>query len=245
MEGSSTAGDGRWSPCAKITVALVELLIKITLAPALVILATLSARRWGDAIGGIVIAIPVVAGPILLVLGLEQGAGFVHHAARAAVLGIVAVGAFCVACGRCLHLGWVIAIGVGWLVYGLTAAALTVVDATVWICLGAALAAIAVARRLTPAPPSATFNAAGPPAWDLPARAAATAALVVALTGAASALGPSLSGLLTPFPLATSVVIAFTLSQAGEAAAAHALRGYLTGLPGLAGFCLLVALLTQ
>ena len=143
-----------------------------------------------------------------------------------------------------MHRGWVLAIGAGWLAYGLTAWALTGVDPSLLICLVAALAAIVVARRLVAAPPSRPRDEVRPTAWDLPARAAATAVLVVALTGAASALGPSVSGLLTPFPLATSVVVAFTLSQAGRGAALHTLRGYLTGLPGFAAFFLLVALVT-
>jgi hypothetical protein len=223
---------------------VVQLVLKIALAPALVVLATLAARRWGDTISGIIIAVPVVAGPILLILGLDQGAPFVHHAARAALLGIVAVGAFCVACARCLHLGWPMAIGVGWLAYALTTVVLVGVDSAVWVGLAVALAAIAIARRLTGAPASEPRARPEPPPWDLPARAGATAALVVALTSAASAIGPSVSGLLTPFPLATSVVVAFTLSQAGRDPAIRVLRGYLTGLPGFAAFFVIVTLLT-
>ena len=219
------------------------LILKIALAPSLVVLATLVARRWGDRIGGIVIAVPVVAGPILLVLGLEHGAGFVDRAARGALLGIVAVGAFCVASGRCLRLGWGIAIAAGWLAYAATTAALASIDPAMWFALAAALGAIALARGLVPAAPADAAPSPEPPWWDLPARAGATALLVVALTSAASALGPTVTGLLTPFPLATSVVVAFTLSQAGPDPALRALRGYLTGLPGFAAFFLVVTLL--
>ena len=223
---------------------MADLILKIALAPTLVVLATLVARRWGDTIGGIVIAVPVVAGPILLVFGLEHGADFVDRAARAALLGIVAVGAFCVASGRCLRLGWGIAIAAGWLAYAATTAALSSIEPTVWSGLAAALGAIVVARALVGAPPADAGPPPEPPWWDLVARAGATAVLVITLTSAASALGPTVSGLLTPFPLATSVVMAFTLSQAGPDPALRALRGYLTGLPGFAAFFVLVTLLT-
>ena len=223
---------------------MAELILTIALAPTLVVLATLVARRWGDTVGGIVIAVPVVAGPILLVLGLEHGAGFVDRAARGALLGIVAVGAFCVAAGRCVRFGWGIAIAAGWLAYAASTAALASIDPTVWLALAAALGAIAVARALLRAPPAAAGPSPEPPWWDLPARAGATALLVVALTSAASALGPTVTGLLTPFPVATSVVVAFTLSHAGPGPALHALRGYLTGLPGFAAFFVVVTLLT-
>lgn len=222
---------------------MLELLLKVALAPGLVVLATLASRRWGDTIGGMIIAVPIVAGPILLILGLDDGAAFVHRAAAAALLGIVAVGAFCIVCGRALRLGWGIAVGAGWLAYGLATVLLAGVRATVWIGLPAALAAIAAARWLLDAPSSNAGVSADPPAWDLPARAAATAALVVALTSSSSALGPSVSGLLTPFPVATSVVVAFTRSQSGRDAAIRTLRGYLTGLPGFAAFFVIVALL--
>ena len=223
---------------------MLELLLKVALAPSLVVLATLASRRWGDMIGGIIIAVPIVAGPILLILGLDHGAAFVHRAAQAALLGIVAVGAFCIACGRTLRLGWGIAIGLGWLAYGFVTAVLAGSEPTVWIGLPAALTAVAVARWLIGAAASDARAAADPPSWDRPARAAATALLVVGLTSTASALGPSVSGLLTPFPVATSVVVAFTQSQAGRDAAIRTLRGYLTGLPGFAAFFVIVALFT-
>lgn len=223
---------------------MLELALKIALAPALVVLATLVARRWGDRVGGIVIAVPVVAGPILLVLALEQGGAFVHEAAQAALLGIVAVGAFCVVCGRCLRLGWKVAIAAGWLGYAAATVALAQLEPRLWPALAAALLAIVVARVLVRAPGADVLRRVDPPSWDLVARAGATVVLVVALTSAASALGPTVSGLLTPFPVATSVVMAFTIAQGGADAAARTLRGYLTGLPGFTSFFVLVALVT-
>jgi hypothetical protein len=84
---------------------VLSLALKITLAPALVVAATLAARRWGDRVGGIVIAIPIVAGPVLLVLALDHGRAFVQHAATGALVGIVAVCGFCLAFDRAATLG--------------------------------------------------------------------------------------------------------------------------------------------
>jgi hypothetical protein len=208
--------------------AVASLALKITLAPALVVAATLAARRWGDRVGGIVIAIPIVAGPVLLVLALDHGRAFVERAATGALLGIVAVTA-------------------SWLTYLVLAVPLAQVQASPFAGLLAALAAIAATRAImrrskagaaAPAPPE-------PPRWDLWARAAATSALVVALTTAAGALGPGLSGVLTPFPVATTVLVAFTAVQAGRASARRALSGYLAGLPGFAAFFVIVALIAR
>lgn len=223
---------------------MLELALKLTLAPLLVIVATLAARRWGDAVGGALVTVPIVAGPILLILGLEQGSDFIRRAAAAALLGVVAVVVYCVTAVRLLRFGWAPAIVAGWAGYALAVMVLARVEVAAWAALGAALVAVGAAWVSTPwvSVGGGEASRAVPPRWDLPARAAATALLVVALTSAASSLGPSVSGLLTPFPVATSVVVAFTCAQAGPEAAQVVLKGYLRGLPFFALFFVVVAL---
>ena len=112
-----------------------------------------------------------------------------------------------------------------------------------WVALGAALATAWAGTRLMPAPGEA--RPVTVPWWDLPPRAIATAALVVALTAAAGRLGPDLTGVLAPFPTGTSVVAVFALAQGGPAAAAATMRGVLRGLGGFSAFCFLVAVLAE
>ena len=80
-----------------------------------------------------------------------------------------------------------------------------------------------------------------PVRFDLTLRMAATAALVLILTGAAGALGPHLSGLLAAFPVLASVLAVFTHRQDGPDAAAVFLRGLVAGLGGFSVFCFVVA----
>jgi hypothetical protein len=97
-------------------------------------------------------------------------------------------------------------------------------------------------------PPVPAQEAAEAPVWpwrDLPGRAVATAALVVTVTTAAATVGPSMTGVLAPFPIATSVVAAFVLAQQGSGGAVRTLRGVPRGLLGFAVFCLLVAVLVE
>jgi hypothetical protein len=61
------------------------------------------------------------------------------------------------------------------------------------------------------------------------------------VTGTAASVGPALTGVLTPFPIALSVVCAFTTAQAGHAGVLALLRGIVPGLDGFAVFCVLVA----
>lgn len=229
---------------------MLSLALKITLAPALVVAATLAARRWGDRVGGIVIAIPIVAGPVLLVLALDHGRAFVQRAATGALVAIVAVCGFCLAFNRAATLGVLGAVTASWLTYAALAVPLARLRTPPGVGLLIALAAIAathvIMRRARPSGDAALRSPSpAPPKWDLWARAASTSTLVVALTTAAGALGPALSGVLTPFPVATTVLVAFTLAQAGRLAAHHALIGYLAGLPGFAVFFVIVALVAR
>jgi hypothetical protein len=73
-----------------------------------------------------------------------------------------------------------------------------------------------------------------PPSWDLPVRAVLTAVLVLTLTGLAGGLGPALSGVLTPFPIATTVMVGFVLAQDGPAALRNLLHGFVRVLPAIA-----------
>ena len=61
------------------------LLLKLLLAPLLVGLATLAARRWGPKIGGIVVGLPLSTGPIFLFLAIDQGLGFAESVRRHSV----------------------------------------------------------------------------------------------------------------------------------------------------------------
>jgi hypothetical protein len=72
--------------------------------------------------------------------------------------------------------------------------------------------------------------------WDLPLRAVATAALVLIVTGLAAGMGPTLSGMLAPFPIASTVLVVFAQRESGPEAAAQVLKGFLTALFAFASF---------
>ena len=221
------------------------LLLKVLLAPALVVATSLAGRRWGPQVAGVLVTLPIVAGPILVVLQLEHGTDFAARAASTSLLGIVALGAFGVVfAAAARRFPWAAALALSWL-------AVLAVDLALFrvrlppafglvLAVAAVQAAAAVLRRWirVAVPPAETR-----PWWDLPARAAATAALVLTLTGAASLLGPELAGVLTPFPVAVSVVCAFVLAEEGAAAATVLLEGILRGLTGFAVCCFSVAVL--
>ncbi len=221
------------------------LLVKLSLAPLLVVGSSLAGRRWGPALSGLLVALPLVAGPILLITDLERGPRFAAHAASASLLGLVALASFVVVFAWASRpRGWALAVASGWIAFLAVALGLSAI--VVPAVIGAALAtgAFALAPSLMPPDPHFEGEPVGAlPRWDLPARAIATALLVLTLTGAAAGLGPTLTGVLTPFPISTSVLAAFVLVQEGPLHANALLRGFLRGAFGFVAFCFLVAVL--
>jgi len=73
--------------------------LKLTLVPVFIAGVTLGSRRWGPRIGGWLNAVPMVAGPALLFLAIEQGTAFAARAALNTLAGLIGVAAFCLAYG--------------------------------------------------------------------------------------------------------------------------------------------------
>ena len=194
---------------------------------------------------GTLVAFPVVAGPILFITDLDHGHRFASRAAAGALLGLVGLALFAVVFVRAgRSRGWITAVSAGTIACILCDAALSGLHTAPGIGLVIAAAAFAGALAIGVRDVSAGESTSpGRPSWDLPARALATMVLVLAVTGASSALGPHLTGILAPFPVATSVLAAFVLAQEGSPQATVLLRGFLRGAFGFATFCFLVAVL--
>ena len=135
---------------------------------------------------------------------------------------------------------WPVGLVGGWLVFVVTTLGLNAVSWPPMFALGTALASFVVAERLLPAV-TGRVSAGVAPDWDLPLRIVAALALVLTVTHLASWLGPRLSGALTPFPVALSILMAFTHSQQGTATAITFLRAFLAAMWSFALFCFVVA----
>ncbi|RZQ60032.1 hypothetical protein EWH70_31220 [Amycolatopsis suaedae] len=221
------------------------LLLKLFLAPVLVVGSTLAGRRWGPGVAGILVALPVVAGPVLFITFLQHGAEFTAEASAASLLGVVSLAVFAVVFARAARrFAWPVTLAVSWLVVLAVDAGLSWLDVPALAGLGLAVAATVAAMAAMPErEPAGTARPWS--RWDLPGRAVATAALVVAVTSASSALGPDWTGLLAPFPVALSVVAGFVHAGGEPAMVARTLAGALTGLFGFSAFCLGVSVLVQ
>ncbi len=219
------------------------LVIKSVLAPVLVAAATSAGYRFGPKVTGWIAGFPAVAGPILLLFTLEQGPEFAAKAAEASLLGVVSLVGFCVMyLLTARNYSWQLSVLCGWVFFGCSTYLLQKLNSPWWVSAAVAMAAIWIAKYLL-AKPNSPLLPRTVSAWDIPARMAATAVLVGLLTRAASGLGSQLSGLLTPFPVVTSVIAVFAQRDQGYAGAMRTLQGLLASMPAFVIFCLILALL--
>jgi hypothetical protein len=214
-------------------------------AASLVAASTTAARVWGHAIGGVVSAFPLIVGPGLLLAALRQDAAFAATMAAATVLGIVALSGFVLVYGRAAQrCGWPLSLGLGW---GAAAVLGVLVGRVGGGLFGALLAAVMSSTLAHAALPRARRIdvRASLPRWDMPARMALTALLIVGLTVAGERFGPTVAGILAALPIVASILAVFTHARHGRDALVAMLRGMLGGLATFVSFCALIALLAE
>ncbi len=217
------------------------LILKLVLVPVLIGAVSLAGRRWGPAVSGWLVGLPLTSAPVALFLALEQGPAFAARAAQGTLMGLVSVAAFCLVYSRLVRrIGWPGSLLGGWTAFFVATFALEQVSVPLALAFAGVTAALLVAMGLLPeSPPQA--SGAEPPPWEIPLRMVAATAMVLAITGAAESLGPQLSGLLTPFPVYATVLAAFTHQFQGPSAAIRLLGGVVAGSFSFAVFFLIVA----
>jgi hypothetical protein len=214
-----------------------NLTLKLVVTPALIAAATLAGRRWGQAIGGWLVGLPLTTGPVAFFIALDQGEPFAAGAALGSLGGAVAEAAFCVAYAWvATRAGWPPALLAGSATFAAAGLALQGLALGLPALLVLGVAGLLLALRLMPAP-AATPAPVRPPRGDLLARMVLATTVVLVLTALAPRLGPRLSGLLATYPLFAAILTVFAHHQQGAPAAGRVLRGLLFGLFAFAGFC--------
>jgi len=227
------------------------LVLKLVLVPALVGSVSLAGRRWGPRVAGLLTSFPIVTGPALLFFAIEQGAAFAAEAARGALAALVAVAAAGVTYAwSAIRAPWWASLLASWTAFVAITLLVHVWHPGAVAALIVSCASFAAAPRLLPRdtrprdarPAGATGTASAPGVLDLPLRMLSAMTLVLTVTELADRLGPALSGVFTPFPVALTVLLAFTHSRDGAASAIRFLRGFLSGMWSFAAFCFVAAL---
>jgi hypothetical protein len=218
------------------------LALKLVLTPTLIAAVSMAGRRWGPGISGWLVGFPLTSGPVAFFLALDQGVSFAAGAAVGSMMGAAAEAVFCVLAGRGARgRHWGVALVAGSLGFGAASVVLQHLTLALVPLLALVIGALVVAFTLMPRDP-ASPRPARRPRWDIPARLVVTTAIVLLLTGLATVLGPSLTGLLATFPLYGAILAGFAHHLEGPGPAIRVLRGLLLGLFAFAGFFFVLAL---
>ena len=118
------------------------LLLKLLVIPAFLLLISLAGKRWGPSVAGWLSGLPVVVGPILLFLALEQGPAFAAQSAVAALSAMFAMITFCVVYAQAAQrYNWPAALLIALSGWSLVAVVLALLPASlVFSCIAAATA---------------------------------------------------------------------------------------------------------
>ena len=218
------------------------LLLKLFLVPACLALLSLAARAWGPRIAGWLAGLPIVAGPILFFLALENGEAFGAQAAAAALGAAFATIWFCLAYAwTATRHGWPPAAlaGIGAWVAGVLL--MSLFDGSLLAGVVACAIAVFVAPPLFPR--GAMAAGASLPRHEILIRMIAGAAVVLIVTGVAANIGPVWSGLVSAFPTLGTVLSVFSHRAYGSAYTAALLRALCFGMASLVAFFIALALL--
>ncbi|GAB3997919.1 hypothetical protein GCM10028807_44210 [Spirosoma daeguense] len=216
-------------------------LLKLTFIPSIIALVTLAIRKWGGKIGGLIGSMPWVAGAILLFFILEQGKEFGIHSIQGSMTGILALITFCLSYAILSRkFTWFPTLFISYVLYTITAVIFDYLRLNLEISYVLVLSYVLLTLYVFPLPTTPPAPSRRLP-FDIPIRMGVATLFVLVITGLASVLGPNWSGILTPFPILTSVLAIFSHTLQGSNAVIATLRGMVMGLFGFTTFLFLQA----
>jgi len=221
-------------------------ILKLVLAPVIIGGASLAGRRWGPAVSGWLVGLPLTSGPVIFFLALSHGAAFAASAIAGTLSGGFSLVAFClVYAWLAIRFDWRISLIGSMLAYfGIVLLMQNIIIPFAPLIVAVTLT-IVLGLFLMPKNGAMQLNDVRPGRWDIPSRILIGTTFIILLTEMAPLLGARLTGLLATIPLYTAILTVFSHRLQGPAGAAHVLRGLLFGLFGFAGFFLALSLLIE
>lgn len=212
-------------------------LIRAAAAAAVVVSASVLAEAAGPFWGGLIVSLPISAGPAYVMLGLQHDAAFI----AAGALGSLAANADSIIYMLAIifmapRLRWPFTVatalalwfGGAWLIRQMhwTLAGVCLLNVAVFAV------GLLVTRRVQPA--GVATRAGRRPWFDLPLRALLVGSLTATVVTSSRWLGPSLTGMAAVFPIALTGLALIVLPQLGGAASAVLFASALRAMPGFA-----------
>lgn len=222
------------------------LILKLVLAPVIIGSASLAGRKWGPAVSGWIVGLPLTSGPVAFILAISHDTTFAFGAIRGTLSGGFSLIAFCLTYAwLARRFNWVItALGSISVFAGMTTL-LQNIDLPYIPLFFAIMLVIVIGLWLMPKQVELEVSQSTPSQWDIPARILIGTSFILLMTGIAPYIGPRLTGLLTTIPLYAGILTIFAHRHHGHAGANSVLRGLILGLFSFAGFYLVLGLLIQ
>ena len=214
--------------------------LKLIITPMLMLIVSLAVKKWGSFVGGILSGMPLTSGPIVIFLSLEQGPAFAARSAGAALSGLAAVLMTYLAY---LFFSHRLAIWAACL----SSLAIFIFSSVLLMFSRSLPLAIVISMIIILTILCFTRNVQGEltqrvaPYWDIPLRMLTATALLVAITSSAHALGPQLSGLLSPFPVIAWPLTIFAHYHGGRQEMMGLVRGNAMSAVGVIIFYLIIS----
>jgi hypothetical protein len=222
------------------------LMLKLILAPIIIGSASLAGRKWGSAISGWLIGLPLTSGPVIFFLSLNQEGDFVRAAILGTLSGGFALVAFClVYAWLATRFRWPLAMMGSLLAFALVTMGLQTLVVPLLPLFALVVLTILLGMRSMPKGSDAFSAESKPGRWDIPVRILIGTGFILLLTEAASFLGPRLTGLLATIPLYTVILTIFAHRLDGPWGAIKVLRGLLFGMCAFAGFFFLLGIMIE
>lgn len=223
------------------------LILKLILAPVIIGSASLAGRKWGSAVSGWIVGLPLTSGPVAFFLALSHDKIFVFNAIRGTLSGGFSLIAFCLAYAWAARkYNWRIAACGSIFIFGVITAILqnAVISPLIPLFFMIVLTIFA-GLWLMPEQEPTQVGETTPGQWDIPARILIGTSFILLITGIAPYIGAQLTGLLTTIPLYAGILTVFAHRHQGHPGANSVLRGLIFGLFSFAGFYLVLGLLIQ
>ena len=222
------------------------LALKLILAPIIIGSASLAGRKWGPAVSGWIVGMPLTSGPVIFFVALSNGKALAGPASLGVLSGGLSLVAYALTYSwLAVKFRWQVAIAGSLLVFAISTTLLQNVTFPLWAIFPLVCAALTLGLRLMPKDEIEAEGKTKPGVWDIPSRILIGTSFILLLTGIAPFIGSRLTGLLTTIPLYVTILTVFAHRNQGPAAAAHVQRGLLYGMFSFSGFFLTLNLLIE
>lgn len=222
------------------------LALKLILAPIIIGSASMAGRRWGPAVSGWIVGMPLTSGPVVFFVALSHGVAFAADSALGVLSGGLSLVAYTLTYAwLAKRFRWQVSIAGALLIFFASTLSLDNIVVSLFPIFMLVVLAILAGLTLMPKDEVTVNNQSKLSRWDIPSRILIGTSFILLITGVAPLIGSRLTGLLTTIPLYVTILTIFAHRDHGSAAAAHVLRGLLYGMFAFTGFFLVLSLLIE